>query len=103
MTPILIIPGVKTAEHTLTIVVTDILSTVLCPTPPFIVGYYFMRFDIITIFPHILDGFLNESLLARAQAKKIIKIGVHNLRKWTNDRHQTVDDKPYGGGVGMVL
>lgn len=62
-----------------------------------------MKFNIITIFPKIFDGFLSESLLARAQKKRIIKIGVHNLRKWTTDRHQTVDDKPYGGGVGMVL
>ncbi|MBI2063233.1 MAG: tRNA (guanosine(37)-N1)-methyltransferase TrmD [Candidatus Yanofskybacteria bacterium] len=62
-----------------------------------------MRFDIITIFPKIFDGFLNESLLARAQKKGIIKINVHNLRKWTKDKHQTVDDKPYGGGVGMVM
>lgn len=62
-----------------------------------------MRFSIITIFPKIFDGFLNESLLARAQKKKIINIQIHNLRKWTTDRHQTVDDKPYGGGVGMVL
>ena len=62
-----------------------------------------MKFDIVTIFPNIFDGFINESLLARAQTKGIIKIGIHNLRKWTSDRHQTVDDKPYGGGVGMVL
>lgn len=62
-----------------------------------------MRFDIITIFPNLFDGFLSESLLARAQKKGIIKIGMHNLRKWTTDKHQTVDDKPYGGGVGMVL
>ncbi len=62
-----------------------------------------MQFDIITIFPNIFDGFLTESLLARAQKKKIIKISIHNLRKWTNDKHQTVDDKPFGGGVGMVL
>ena len=62
-----------------------------------------MKFDIITIFPKIFDGFISESLLARGQKKKIIKIDVHNLRKWTTDRHQTVDDKPYGGGVGMVM
>lgn len=62
-----------------------------------------MRFDVITIFPNIFKGFIKESLLARAQSKGIIKIGIHNLRKWTKDRHQTVDDKPYGGGVGMVL
>lgn len=62
-----------------------------------------VRFDIITIFPNLFQGFLTESLISRGQKKKIIKIGVHNLRKWTSDKHQTVDDKPYGGGVGMVL
>jgi tRNA (guanine37-N1)-methyltransferase len=62
-----------------------------------------MTFDIITIFPNIFDGFLTESLLARAQKKELIKIRVHNLRDWTNDKHQTVDDKPFGGGPGMVL
>ncbi|MFH1820760.1 MAG: tRNA (guanosine(37)-N1)-methyltransferase TrmD, partial [Candidatus Nealsonbacteria bacterium] len=62
-----------------------------------------MKFDIITIFPDLFKGFLTESLLARAQAKKIISIKIHNLRKWTNDKHKTVDDRPYGGGAGMVL
>src|SRR3989344_4895282 len=62
-----------------------------------------MKIDIITIFPNLFDGFLKESLLARAQKKKILKINTHNLRKWTKDRHKTVDDRPYGGGVGMVL
>ena len=62
-----------------------------------------MRLDIITIFPEIFKGFLSESLLARAQKKKIIKINLHNLRKWTKDNHKTVDDRPYGGGAGMVL
>lgn len=62
-----------------------------------------MKFDIITIFPDLFSGFLTESLLARAQKKKIISIKTHNLRKWTNDKHKTVDDRPYGGGAGMVL
>lgn len=62
-----------------------------------------MRFDIITIFPEIFKGFLNESLLARGQKKRLVKINLHNLRKWTTDKHQTVDDKPYGGGPGMLL
>ncbi|OGN02202.1 MAG: tRNA (guanosine(37)-N1)-methyltransferase TrmD [Candidatus Yanofskybacteria bacterium RIFCSPHIGHO2_01_FULL_43_42] len=62
-----------------------------------------MKIDIITIFPNLFDGFLKESLLARAQKKKILKINTHNLRKWTKDRHKTVDDRPYGGGAGMVL
>ncbi|MDO8686939.1 MAG: tRNA (guanosine(37)-N1)-methyltransferase TrmD [Candidatus Berkelbacteria bacterium] len=62
-----------------------------------------MRFDIITIFPNLFDSFKNEALIARAQKKRIIKINTHNLRKWTSDNHKTVDDRPYGGGVGMVL
>ena len=62
-----------------------------------------LTFDVITIFPEIFDSYLKESLIARAQKKKLIKINVHNLRKWTTDRHQTVDDRPFGGGLGMVL
>lgn len=62
-----------------------------------------MKFDVITIFPALFKGFVGESLLARAQKKKLIKINLHNLRKWTNDNHKTVDDRPYGGGAGMVL
>lgn len=62
-----------------------------------------MRFDIITIFPDIFDSYFSESLLARAQEKKLIKIKTHNLRKWAADKHKTVDDKPFGGGLGMVL
>jgi len=62
-----------------------------------------IKFDIITIFPEIFSSYLKESLIARAQAKKLIKINIHNLRKWAEDRHKTVDDRPYGGGLGMVL
>ena len=62
-----------------------------------------IQFDVITIFPEIFKGFVSESLLARGQKNKIIKIGLHNLRKWTTDKHKTVDDKPYGGGPGMLL
>src|SRR3989344_4544042 len=62
-----------------------------------------MQFDIITIFPGLFDSFKNEALIARAQKKRIIKINTHNLRRWTKDKHKTVDDKPYGGGGGMVL
>lgn len=65
--------------------------------------YCMIKFDIITIFPKIFDSYLKESLISRAQKKKFIKINVHNLRKWTNDRHKTVDDRPFGGGLGMVL
>ncbi len=62
-----------------------------------------MRFDIITIFPKMFDSFLKESLLKKAQEKKIIKIKVHNLRNFTSDKHKTVDDKPFGGERGMVM
>jgi len=62
-----------------------------------------MRFDIITIFPDIFDSYFNESIIKRAQQKKLVKINIHNLRDYTKDKHKTVDDKPYGGGFGMVL
>jgi len=62
-----------------------------------------MRFDIITIFPNIFDSYLNESILKRAQKSKLIKFKIHNLRDFTKDKHKKVDDKPYGGGPGMVL
>lgn len=62
-----------------------------------------MRFDIVTIFPKMFDSYLGESILARAQKKKLISVNTHDLRKWTTDKHQTVDDKPYGGGPGMVM
>ncbi len=51
----------------------------------------------------MFKSYLGESLIARAQAKKLIKINLHNLRKWTKDSHRTVDDRPFGGGLGMVL
>ncbi len=63
----------------------------------------FMRFDVITIFPNIFSGFLSESLLSKAQQKKLLTIKTHYLRDWTHDRHQTVDSKPYGGGPGLVM
>ncbi len=62
-----------------------------------------MRFDIITIFPKIFDSYLKESLLKRAQEKKIITIKAYNLRDFTSDKHHKVDDRPFGGGPGMVL
>ena len=62
-----------------------------------------MRFDIITIFPSLFKSFTHEALIARAIKKKIISIRPHSLRNWTHDRHKTVDDRPYGGGAGMVM
>ena len=62
-----------------------------------------MTFDIITIFPEIFDSYFKESIIKRALKKGLIKIRIHNLRKWAKDRHKTVDDRPYGGGIGMVM
>lgn len=62
-----------------------------------------MRFDIITIFPNIFESYFDESILMRAQKKKIIEINIHNLRNYAEDKHLTVDDTPYGGGAGMIL
>lgn len=62
-----------------------------------------MKFDIITIFPEIFNSYFSESLIDRGQRKKLIKVNIHNLRDWTSDKHKTVDDKPFGGGMGMVM
>ena len=62
-----------------------------------------IKFDIITIFPEIFDSYFKESILGRAQKKKLLKIGIHNLRDFTKDKHHTVDDRPFGGGIGMVM
>ena len=62
-----------------------------------------MRFDILTIFPNIFNSYLNESIIKRALDKKKIKVYIHNIRDFADDKHKTVDDIPYGGGVGMVM
>lgn len=62
-----------------------------------------IKFDIITIFPDIFDSYFKESLIQKAQKKGLVKIKVHDLRKWAKDRHKTVDDRPFGGGFGMVM
>lgn len=62
-----------------------------------------MRFDLLTIFPDIFSSYLNESILKRAQKNKKVSFRFHNLRDFTTDKHRTVDDRPYGGGVGMVM
>jgi len=61
------------------------------------------EFHIISAFPNILDSYFSDSILKRAQDKKIIKIINHDIRKFSKDKHKNVDDTPYGGGVGMVL
>ena len=60
-------------------------------------------FDVITIFPELVKAFSQESLLKKAQEKKLLKISIHNLRDWAKDPHKKVDDKPFGGGLGMVF
>jgi tRNA (guanine37-N1)-methyltransferase len=62
-----------------------------------------MHVDIITLFPGLFEGFLNDAVIKRATGKGLLAVKLHNLRDWTHDRHQTVDDYPFGGGAGMVL
>jgi tRNA (guanine37-N1)-methyltransferase len=62
-----------------------------------------MQFEIITIFPGLFAGILENGIIRRAQAEGLIAVGIHDLRNFTHDRHRTVDDRPFGGGEGMVL
>jgi tRNA (guanine37-N1)-methyltransferase len=62
-----------------------------------------IRFDILSIFPEMLQSPLNFSLLKKAQEKGLIDIGLHNIRDWAEDKHNMTDDAPYGGGCGMVM
>ncbi len=62
-----------------------------------------LRFEILTIFPEFFRGFFEHGVVSRAQKGGLIGIGVHDLRGFTEDRHRTVDDRPFGGGEGMVL
>ena len=62
-----------------------------------------MRIDIITVLPEMLEGFVNESILARARKKGIAQIELHNLRDYTTDKWRRVDDYPFGGQAGMVM
>ncbi len=62
-----------------------------------------MKIDIITLFPEMFRGPFNESIIKKAQEKKLVEINIYNLRDWAKDKHKTVDGRPYGGGVGMLL
>jgi tRNA (guanine37-N1)-methyltransferase len=62
-----------------------------------------MRFDIITIFPQFFTGIFGNGIVKRALSNQLIQVDVHDLRDFTHDRHRTVDDRPFGGGEGMVL
>lgn len=62
-----------------------------------------MRFDLVTIFPEFFTGIFEHGIVRRAQAEQLVSIAIHDLRAFTHDRHRTVDDRPFGGGEGMVL
>jgi len=62
-----------------------------------------MKIDILTLFPEMFKGPFDTSMLKKAQDDGLVEINIHNLRNWTKDKHKTVDDRPYGGGKGMVL
>lgn len=62
-----------------------------------------MRFDIMTLFPALVDGVLSESIIGRARAAGIIEVRAHNIRDYSKDKHRRVDDTPYGGGKGMLM
>jgi len=62
-----------------------------------------MRIDILTIFPNMFAAVLNESIIKRAQKKERVNINVYNLRDYSPDKHRKVDDKPFGGGAGMIM
>jgi tRNA (guanine37-N1)-methyltransferase len=62
-----------------------------------------LHFDILTLFPGIFEGFLSESVLKNALDAEKVRIRLHNMRDWADDKHSTMDDRPFGGGPGMVL
>ena len=62
-----------------------------------------MRIDIITVLPELIEGFLNESIIGRAQKNGLVEIHIHNLRDYTTNKHKKVDDYPFGGFAGMVM
>jgi tRNA (guanine37-N1)-methyltransferase len=62
-----------------------------------------MRIDVLTLFPAMFAGPLDESIIRRARDQGLLDLRLHNLRDWTHDRHRTVDDRPFGGGPGMLM
>jgi tRNA (guanine37-N1)-methyltransferase len=62
-----------------------------------------MRFDVLTLFPEMFPGYLSQSLLKKAIDRGLVQVCVHDMRTWSDDKHNKVDDRPYGGGPGMVL
>ena len=62
-----------------------------------------LQIDVLTIFPGLFDPFVREAFVGTGQQQEKLRIAVHDIRAWTEDRHRTVDDTPYGGGPGMVM
>jgi tRNA (guanine37-N1)-methyltransferase len=62
-----------------------------------------MRFDVFSLFPQLLEPYLNASILQRAQTKGLLEVGLHNIREWAIDKHRVTDDEPFGGGGGMLM
>ncbi len=62
-----------------------------------------MRFDVLTLFPEIFSGYLTQSLLKLAIERSLVSIYTHNIRDWATDKHRSVDDRPFGGGPGMLI
>ncbi len=62
-----------------------------------------MRFDVLSLFPGIFEGYLSHSLLKRAIAAGLVEVHLHNIRDWAKGKHKSVDDRPFGGGPGMVM
>src|SRR5881398_2197167 len=68
----------------------------MCPTTV-------MKIDVLTLFPEMFAGPLDESIVKRARTAGLLDLSIHNLRDYTHDRHRTMDDRPFGGGPGMLL
>ena len=62
-----------------------------------------MRIDVLTLFPEMFSPVLGASIMKRAISKKVVQVHVRNLRDWSREKHRKVDDRPYGGGPGMVM
>jgi tRNA (guanine37-N1)-methyltransferase len=62
-----------------------------------------LHIDVLTLFPRMLDGFMGESILGKGIESQRLMVKVHDLRAWTTDKHKTADDRPFGGGAGMVM
>ena len=62
-----------------------------------------MRFDVLTLFPEIFSGYMRQSILNKAIEKELVSLNVHNMRDWSEDKHNKIDDRPFGGGPGMIL